>query len=114
LGRGGSDTSAVALGLALNAARVEFYKDVPGICSADPKKDLGAELLSQLSYEQALRIVLGGAKVLHPRCIQLAEKNCLPLHVRSFQELGEGTWIGGKERVSYTSPIYEQDTHVVV
>ncbi len=95
LGRGGSDTSAVALAIALGAQTVEFYKDVPGICSADPKVDPGFQIYPQLSYTQALLICRGGAKVLHPRCIELAEKNNVYLHVRPFSDMGApGTWIG--------------------
>jgi aspartate kinase len=84
LGRGGSDTTAVALGIALKAEKVEFFKDVPGVCQEDPKKNPQAPLLSKLSYDEALSIVQRGAKVLHPRCVELASKNGLPLHVRSF------------------------------
>ncbi len=111
LGRGGSDTSAVALGVALGASRVEFYKDVPGICSEDPKKNAQATLFSHLSYDEALKIVLAGAKVLHARGIELAGKNNLPLHVRSFQpnQPKEGTWIGARERLELSTPVYEQD-----
>ncbi len=84
LGRGGSDTSAVALGIALGASKIEFFKDVPGIYDKDPKRDKGAEHYPYLDYKEALKIVEGGAKVLHPRAIRLAERNGLPLHVRSF------------------------------
>ena len=84
LGRGGSDTSAVALGVALNAAKVEFYKDVPAIFDRDPKKNQDAISHSRLSYSAALAIVNQGARILHGRAIELAEKNHLPLHVRSF------------------------------
>lgn len=90
LGRGGSDTSAVALGAALGASVVEFYKDVPGIFSNDPKADPRAEHLPHLTYSAALDIVNAGAKVLHPRSIALAMKNQLPLYVRSFSDEGKG------------------------
>jgi aspartate kinase len=86
LGRGGSDTSAVALGVALDAERVEFYKDVPGVFDEDPKKNQKANLFSQLTFSDALNIVEKGAKILHPRSIRLAEKNHLPLHVHSFED----------------------------
>lgn len=84
LGRGGSDTSAVALGVALKASHVEFYKDVPGFFSKDPKKYQDALCFEKMDYLLALTIANQGAKVLHPRAIQLAAKNGLPLHVRSF------------------------------
>lgn len=97
LGRGGSDTSAVALAVALQAERVEFYKDVAGIYESDPKIEPQASFFSFLNYDQALKIVESGAKVLHPRCIELASKNHIPLHVLSFQDhdkiLNRGTVI---------------------
>ncbi len=94
LGRGGSDTSAVAIGVALHAEKVEFYKDVPGICTLDPKQMPKAKVISSLTYDAALTIVDRGAKVLHARAIHLAKRNHLPMHVRSFCTEGEGTWIG--------------------
>ena len=101
LGRGGSDTSAVALGVALKAERVEFYKDVEGIYSSDPKKDSEATHFPQLTYDQALDIVRGGAKVLHVRAVELAKRNDLPLQVLSFvmgsQERSKGTRIQSRE-----------------
>lgn len=110
LGRGGSDTSAVALGLALKAERVEFFKDVPGIFQEDPKKNPAAEMLSHLSYQQALEIVLKGAKILHSRCLQLAEKNGLPLHVRSFQDkTSDGTLIYNEVLPRKLDPIFEEE-----
>ncbi len=105
LGRGGSDTTAVALGIALNAEFVEFYKDVSGVYSKDPKYSPEAMFFSKMDYSQALDIVNRGAKILQPRCIVLAEKNSIPLHVRSFTTGEEGTWIG-LERL-YLSPKYE-------
>lgn len=101
LGRGGSDTTAVALGIALGSTRVEFFKDVPGVFAEDPKKNSAAHFYTHLSHEQALDIVLKGAKVLHPRCIELAKKNNIMLHVRSFQKENnrmEGTVIGQEVR----------------
>jgi aspartate kinase len=104
LGRGGSDTTAVALGVALHAARVEFYKDVQGIYSEDPKKNAEAVHFPHLSYLEALDIVQKGRKVLHPRCIELAAKNDLLLHVVSFYDpdlcMHEGTMIGPEEVVA--------------
>lgn len=86
LGRGGSDTSAVALGISLGASLVEFYKDVPGIYDSDPKKNPDAEKYETMTYEQALELTLNGAKILHSRCVQLAQKNHLPLYVRTFKD----------------------------
>lgn len=95
LGRGGSDTTAVALGVALDAVKVEFFKDVPGIFDDDPKLNPHAMKIPSLSYKDALSIVAKGAKVLHARSIELASKNGIPLHVRSFKSEDEhGTLIG--------------------
>jgi len=95
LGRGGSDTSAVALGVALEADKVEFYKDVGGIFSKNPAYTPDASMFQTLTYEEALEVVRQtGGQVLHPRALLLAQKNNLPLHVRSFRELeGDGTLI---------------------
>lgn len=99
LGRGGSDTTAVALGVALGASCVEFYKDVKGIFSEDPKKNPNALFYPALSFDQAIECV---EKVLHPRCIRLAAKNGLPLHVLSFYDpLQNGTWVGPPKRSVY-------------
>jgi aspartate kinase len=115
LGRGGSDTTAVALGIGLQAERVEFYKDVPGVFNEDPKKSSAACMFSKLSYSAALDIVQKGAKILHPRSIELASKNRLTLHVRSFNEVDgtqkEGTIIGeDTEKVDAMTPCYEEAT----
>jgi aspartate kinase len=112
LGRGGSDTTAVALGTALGAHQVEFFKDVPGVFSEDPKKNPLAEMLPSLSYKDALRIVSQGARILHSRCIELAEKNGLPLHVRSFQpthkdQFAHGTIIDDQTVQRQSKPVYE-------
>ena len=106
LGRGGSDTSAVALGIALHAECVEFYKDVSGIFSDDPKQNSNAIMHSSLSYIDALNIVKGEALILHSRCIELAKKNGMKLHVRSFLNDDEGTIIKG-ESVQSNQPVYE-------
>lgn len=84
LGRGGSDTSAVALAAALGARCVDFYKDVDGIYEADPKTNPTAERLSHLTYADAFKLAQSGAKVLHGRSIRLAEKNQIRLAIRSF------------------------------
>lgn len=81
LGRGGSDTTAVALAAALNSPLVEFYKDVGGFFETDPKTNPKARLLEKLSYQEAYALAQGGAKVLHPRSVALAEKNGIQLHV---------------------------------
>jgi aspartate kinase len=109
LGRGGSDTTAVALGVALKADKVEFYKDVVGICQHDPKQKADTSIYSNLTHEEALAVVdQTGGRVLHIRSIQLAQKNGLPLQVRSFHDMnGEGTWIGASHCLHSSEPIYE-------
>jgi len=106
LGRGGSDTSAVALAAALGAENVEFYKDVKGIYTSDPKKDPEATLISELSFKEALTF---SEFVLHKRAILLASKNGMPLHVKSFKkeyrERFAGTWIHADGLKK--GPIYE-------
>jgi len=113
LGRGGSDTSAVALAIALNAAKVEFFKDVPGIFAIDPKKDPSAPLLPHLTYDSALDIIGQGAKVLQKRSVELAYKNNMPLHVLSFQEYTpahtSGTLIGALNGSRPLHPLYEEE-----
>lgn len=110
LGRGGSDTTAVALGVALGAERVEFFKDVPGVFSVDPKQDPDARLLPELSYEDAEKVVCNSGQVLHPRCLRLAAQNGIPLLVRSFHDAlttGTGTLIRDVGSVSCVKPVYE-------
>lgn len=94
LGRGGSDTTAVALAIALGASKVEFFKDVPGMFSEDPKKNPLATLHPQLTYADALQIIHKGAKVLQSRCVDLASKNGIPLHIHSFQDFDGGKYPG--------------------
>ncbi len=105
LGRGGSDTSAVALAVALGASRVDFYKDVDGIYDTDPKTNPQARRFEQLLYKDALVLADAGAKVLHPRSIRLAEKNGLELAVRSFHLPEQiGTLVGaGAKRIKTPS-----------
>ncbi|MBI3508386.1 MAG: aspartate kinase [Chlamydiia bacterium] len=111
LGRGGSDTTAVALAVALGASLVEFYKDVSGIFTADPKKDPSAQLLSELSFADALDLIVQtGAKILHPRSIALAAKNGIALSIYSFLHPQEGgTKIGWGEKKRNESMLFEHE-----
>lgn len=108
-GRGGSDTTAVALGVALKAVKIEFYKDVQGIFENDPKVEPTSTLHRHLSYEKALEIVeRNKGVVLQERALQLAMKNEALLHVRSFEdEKDEGTLIGASSRKGKKNTIYE-------
>lgn len=94
LGRGGSDTSAVALAAALNADSCRIYKDVDGIYSSDPRKDLNAKKIDRLSYEQMLEIADAGSGVLQRKCIEIAQKNKIKLQILSSFHPLEGTIIG--------------------
>ena len=82
LGRGGSDTSAVALAAAMRAERCEIYTDVDGVYNADPRVVPGARKIDQISYAEVLEMADLGAGVLHTRSVELAEKYKLPLVVR--------------------------------
>lgn len=107
LGRGGGDTTAVALAVAFGAEKAEFYKDVEGVFAQDPKKNPGAEFYPYLNYRQTLDIVKKGAKILHPRAVCLAAKNFLPLQIRSFQNSAEGTLIEERAPVPRPAPVFE-------
>jgi aspartate kinase len=94
LGRGGSDTTAVALAAALEADACEIYTDVEGVFTADPRVVPGARKLHRLSFEEMLELAASGAKVLALRSVEYARNHRLPLHVRSTFADNEGTWIG--------------------
>ena len=94
LGRGGSDTTAVALAAALRAEACEIYTDVDGVYTADPRVVPGARKLHRVSYEEMLELAASGAKVLALRSVEYARNHGLPLHVRSSFADNEGTWIG--------------------
>jgi aspartate kinase len=93
LGRGGSDTTAVALAAALEADVCEIYTDVDGIFSADPRVVPSARKLKTVTYEEMLELAASGAKVLHLRCVEYARRFDLPIHVRSSFSNNEGTWV---------------------
>jgi aspartate kinase len=93
LGRGGSDTTAVALAAALDADVCEIYTDVDGVFSADPRIVPTARKLKTVTYEEMLELAAAGAKVLHLRCVEYARRFNLPIHVRSSFNSNEGTWV---------------------
>lgn len=93
LGRGGSDVTAVALAACFSSQWVEFYKDVSGVYDKDPKIHMDAVHFPRLGFDQAITIAEAGAKVLHPRAIQLAKKNFIPLLVQNFSCNTGCTWI---------------------
>ncbi len=96
LGRGGSDTTAVALAVALGAERCEIYTDVPGVFTANPKLVKEAEKLDKLSYDEMLELAYAGADIVHPRAIELAKENKIPLFILSAYSKEEGSIIGGR------------------
>ncbi|WP_083922180.1 aspartate kinase [Nocardiopsis halotolerans] len=93
LGRGGSDTTAVALAGALNADACEIYSDVDGVFTADPRVVPTARRIPQVSYEEMLEMAASGTKILHLRCVEYARQYNIPLHVRSSFSQKPGTWI---------------------
>ena len=93
MGRGGSDTTAVALAAALHADVCEIYTDVDGLFSADPRIVPKAHRLRSISTEETLELAAHGAKILHLRAVEFARRYKVPLHVRSSFSEKEGTWI---------------------
>ena len=93
LGRGGSDTTAVALAAALGADVCEIYTDVDGVFTADPRIVPGARRIPHISYEEMLEMAACGAKVLHLRCVEYARRYGIPIHVRSSFSQRPGTWV---------------------
>lgn len=94
LGREGSDYTAAILGNVLNAENVTFWKDVPGVLSADPKKSAVTEQISTLSYREAVEMTHSGAKIIHPKTMKPLHNKGIPLYVKSFLEPdGGGTVI---------------------
>ncbi len=95
LGRGGSDTTAVALAAALDADVCEIYTDVDGVYTADPRIVPAARQIGHISHEEMLELAASGAKILHLRCVEYARRFDMPIHVRSSFSHQEGTWVGG-------------------
>jgi len=93
LGRGGSDTSGVAVGVALGAVRVEIFTDVDGVATADPRLVPGARILARVSYEAMLELARFGAKVVHPRALAAGRSGRTPIVVRSTFSDAPGTLI---------------------
>ncbi len=99
LGRGASDTTAVALAAALQAEVCEIYSDVDGVFTADPRIVPTARKLDRVSTEVMLEMAASGAKILHLRCVEYARRYQMPIHVRSSFSQKEGTWIVPEEEV---------------
>jgi len=97
LGRGGSDTSAVALAAFLNAAACEIYTDVEGVFTTDPGICPNARKLARISYDEMIELASTGAKVLEIRSVEFAKNYSVPVHVRSTFSAVEGTWLVNEE-----------------
>jgi aspartate kinase len=111
LGRGGSDTTAVALAAALGADACEIFTDVPGVFTADPRIVPGALKLDSVTYEEMLEMSASGAKVMALRSIEVARSYGVKLRVRSTFVDGEGTWIGKEDEVVLEKAIISGVTH---
>jgi aspartate kinase len=113
LGRGGSDTSAVALAAALEADVCEIYTDVDGVFTSDPRIVPQARKLDRIAYDEMLELASVGAKVLQIRSVEFAKRYRVPVHVRSSFHDGEGTWVVEEdptmEEVSVAGVAYDRD-----
>ena len=98
LGRGGSDTSAVAIAAALKADACEIYTDVDGVYTTDPNVCPSARKIPRISYEEMLELASLGAKVLQIRSVEVAMKYSVPVHVRTSFDSTPGTWVVGEEK----------------
>ncbi|MCI5218211.1 MAG: aspartate kinase [Candidatus Electrothrix sp. LOE2] len=103
LGRGGSDTTAVALAAALKADACEIFTDVEGVYTTDPNICAQARKINMITYDEMLELASLGAKVLEIRSVGLAKRYKVPLHVRSTFSENEGTWVVGEEKVMMES-----------
>ena len=115
LGRGGSDTTAVALAAALDADVCEIYTDVDGIFTADPRIVPAARRVPRITYEEMLEMAACGAKVLHLRCVEYARRYRMPIHVRSSFSTLSGTWVSdhteGSDQPDMEQPIISGVAH---
>ena len=93
LGRGGSDTSACILGVALNAKEIDIYTDVDGIMTADPRMVEDASLINEMTYNEGFQLADQGAKVIHPNAVALAKKGNVPLVIKNTMNDSKGTMI---------------------
>jgi aspartate kinase len=101
LGRGGTDTTAIAMAAFLKADHCEILKEVPAVFSADPRAVTGVKPIRELDYEEMAEMTFWGAKVLHYRSVELALRHRVPVYVGPAHEDGEGTWIRAKGKQMY-------------
>ncbi|MCG6568477.1 aspartate kinase [Tessaracoccus sp. ZS01] len=100
LGRGASDTTAVALASALGADYCEIYSDVDGVYTADPRIVKSARQISEIGYEDMMEMAASGAKILHLRCVEYARREGVPVHVRSSFTDKPGTWVKSQDQIT--------------
>ncbi len=110
LGRGGSDTSAVAIAAALKAKECEIYTDVPAVFTADPRLVPKAKEIPKLSFEEMMEMASLGSKVLHIRSVEIGAKHNVKIHVRSTFEEREGTWVVPEGEIM-ENPVVTSVTH---
>ena len=113
LGRGGSDTTAVALAAALGAEACEIYTDVDGVYTADPRVVPNARKLHAVSYEEMLEMAASGARVLQLRSVEFARNHDVKLHVRSSFSEADGTWIREEDERMLEKALISGVTHTV-
>src|ERR671933_1192100 len=113
LGRGGSDTTAVALAAALGAQVCEIYTDVEGVFTADPRLVPGARKLHAVSHEEMLELAASGAKVLQVRSVEVARNHGVKLHVRSTFSAADGTWIREEDERMLEKALISGVTHTL-
>jgi aspartate kinase len=111
LGRGGSDTTAVALAAALGADVCEIYTDVDGVFTADPRIVASARKLAYVSYEEALEMTAHGAGVLQTRSVEFGRNHGVRIHVRSSFSYAPGTWVGPREESTVEDAIISGVAH---
>lgn len=110
LGRGGSDTTAIALAAAIGSDHCEIFTDVPAVFTADPRLVAKAREIQFLSFEEMMEMASLGSKVLHFRCVELAAKYNVKIHLRSTFKTREGTWVV-PEGVEMENPVVSSVTH---
>src|SRR6187397_3428204 len=113
LGRGGSDTTAVALAAALGADACEIYTDVDGVFTADPRLVPNARKLHAVSYEEMLELAASGAKVLQVRSVEVARNHDVKLHVRCTFSTADGTWIRKEDARMLEKALISGVTHTL-
>ncbi|SHK34050.1 aspartate kinase [Clostridium cavendishii DSM 21758] len=117
LGRGGSDTSASILGVSLNAKEIQIYTDVDGMMTADPRIVEKAEVIDKISYNEVFQLADQGAKVIHPKAVEMAMKGNIPLVIKNTMSDAVGTVIdvmGNTESKNYIVGITYQDNRLQV